>query len=425
MTATAPPADHGQSGERRRDIDLLRTLMVFGLVFFHTARIFDALPLPEGIKNEPTSLVATVVTAFFALWAMPLMFAMSGVALRNSLGKRTPGAFVRERLQRLLVPFLFGVLLVIPPQYYLHELGTDPANAGSYWQFLARFFDVRPCWRFPIPLCPTPRGLFQVAHLWFLWDLLLFSILLLPVFLWLQRPRAQRAIDWLARVSTRPGAALLWGLPLALIDAALVLTGNDYGGGWAHTMFALFLLCGYLVGTDRRLSQALGRSWRAGVIVAPLAVLAFVAGLYWLIEVRHVDPVNSYDWASVLWRGLKSVGAWAWIVAILGFGARPRQGRAPKAARTPRPTVAERRPGLIGRAVAYAGEAFLPFYVMHQTAVFAIGYVVVRWQIPASLKLVVISLAALVGTLVVYELAVRRWRVMRWLLGMRPAKGDR
>jgi peptidoglycan/LPS O-acetylase OafA/YrhL len=39
-----------RTAEHRRDLDLLRVLIVFGLVFFHTARIFDTLPLPEGVR---------------------------------------------------------------------------------------------------------------------------------------------------------------------------------------------------------------------------------------------------------------------------------------------------------------------------------------------------------------------------------------
>ena len=78
------------------------------------------------------------------------------------------------------------------------------------------------------------------------------------------------------------------------------------------------------------------------------------------------------------------------------------------------------RPSLSARVIAYAGEAFLAVYILHQTVVFVIGYYVVQWQTTALLKYAVISLAALAVTLLLYEFAVRRTRVTRWLLGMRP-----
>lgn len=81
--------------------------------------------------------------------------------------------------------------------------------------------------------------------------------------------------------------------------------------------------------------------------------------------------------------------------------------------------VTERQPG--ARLITYAGEAFLPFYILHQTIVFVIGYYVVAWELAAVAKYLVISLSALAATLLVYDVAVRRTRATRWLFGMRPA----
>jgi glucan biosynthesis protein C len=80
------------------------------------------------------------------------------------------------------------------------------------------------------------------------------------------------------------------------------------------------------------------------------------------------------------------------------------------------------RPGLGARAIAYAGEAFLPFYILHQTVIFVIGYYVVQWQTTALLKYLVISLSSLAATLLLYELAVRRTKVTRWLFGMKARR---
>jgi surface polysaccharide O-acyltransferase-like enzyme len=77
------------------------------------------------------------------------------------------------------------------------------------------------------------------------------------------------------------------------------------------------------------------------------------------------------------------------------------------------------------RSLAYASEAFLPFYILHQTIVFAIGYYVVPLDMPALAKYLVISLSALAATLLVYEVAIRRVPLIRWLFGMRPARPGR
>jgi hypothetical protein len=124
MTTTGSP--------RRQDLDLMRAAVVGGLIFFHTARIFD--PLDFYVKDQPPNLPLTLFVFFAGLWGMPLLFVVSGLGAWYSLRSRTATGFVRERLARLLVPFLVGLLLVVPPQVYyrLRFQGQDP---GSYWQF--------------------------------------------------------------------------------------------------------------------------------------------------------------------------------------------------------------------------------------------------------------------------------------------------
>jgi fucose 4-O-acetylase-like acetyltransferase len=46
---------------------------------------------------------------------MPLLFLVSGMAARQALQVRTVGAFARERLGRLLVPFVTGLVVFVPP----------------------------------------------------------------------------------------------------------------------------------------------------------------------------------------------------------------------------------------------------------------------------------------------------------------------
>jgi hypothetical protein len=78
------------------------------------------------------------------------------------------------------------------------------------------------------------------------------------------------------------------------------------------------------------------------------------------------------------------------------------------------------KPSLMDRIAGYAKEARLPFYILHHTPIVLIGYYVVQWEVNALIKYLVISLSALVVTLVVYDIGVRRMRLTRFLFGMRP-----
>ena len=60
------------------------------------------------------------------------------------------------------------------------------------------------------------------------------------------------------------------------------------------------------------------------------------------------------------------------------------------------------------RGLRYAAEASFPFYVLHQTVIVAVAYVVVAWDLEVWQKFTTVGLAALALTLVAYEVAVRR-----------------
>jgi hypothetical protein len=70
--------------------------------------------------------------------------------------------------------------------------------------------------------------------------------------------------------------------------------------------------------------------------------------------------------------------------------------------------------------LGYANEAVLPFYIIHQPMLLAIGFFVVEWSLPDPAKWLVIALAALSTVLVIYEFAIRRMNPVRLLFGMKP-----
>ena len=70
----------------------------------------------------------------------------------------------------------------------------------------------------------------------------------------------------------------------------------------------------------------------------------------------------------------------------------------------------------------YANEAVLPFYILHQTVMLAVGYVVLQWAIPDVLEWAIIVVISFVIIMALYEYLIRRWNVMRFLFGMKPLR---
>jgi glucans biosynthesis protein C len=409
--SAAQSSQRSSAPGRRAELDVMRAFVVAGLVIFHSAVVFASGS--SWFVNDPRpSIGFTVFLLWGSLWGMPLLFLVSGMGVRHAMRTRSAGVFVRERLARLFIPFVTGLVILVPPMFYLARLG-EPGFHDSYWRFWRRFLDV-PAIAGGL-LAHGSWSEFDPAHMWFLYVLLLLSIALLPVFLYLQRPGGARLVDRTAGFPDRHGILALFGgaAPMMVVEAAL---GPDINtGGWERLVYLFPLLYGYLIASDRRFEAALQRARRtalAGALVATV-VLAVWAGA---LGESGVDVGNGV--APGL-SALQGLAGWLWVVSILGFAGwliARRSRQSPTTADSP----AARPQPRWHRAARYANEAVLPFYVLHEPVIVAAAWVIVRWDAPIVAKYLALVIVSFAGTLGLYEVLVRRFRVSRLLFGMKP-----
>jgi hypothetical protein len=416
----------GSQARRRRELDAMGMLVVVGLVFFHSAQIFYFADF--YVKNEPpniesaSQLVSTLFVAFAGLWGMPLMFLIAGLSVWYSLRKRTAGQFALERTRRLVVPLVVGTVLLVPPIVYF-ALKADLTYSETFLQFLPRFFNIQLSIDFPRFLTGAPPDeLFTIAHLWFLEYLFVYTLVLLPLWLYLRRPAGQRLVERFGDLCALPWAIYTLALPIAIIEAAL---GTEFSGGWNRYAYVPFLIYGFLMAAEPRLGQAFQRHRRSAVTLGIMALLLYYAGNYMMGPVVEFDAQTKYDLPNVLFRALKGITSWFWVVLIMGLVAgvgkmRTRKETEPGREPLPDLSVALRKPSLMDRVFAYVGEAQLPFYVLHMTPIVIIGFYVVQWEVNALVKYPVIVLVTLGVTLLLYDIAVRRTWLTRFLFGMKP-----
>jgi hypothetical protein len=74
------------------------------------------------------------------------------------------------------------------------------------------------------------------------------------------------------------------------------------------------------------------------------------------------------------------------------------------------------------KVLAYGNEAVLPFYLFHQTIILAVGFFIIRWDMSILLKFLIIAAISFPLILVLYELFVRRFNIIRFFFGMRLKK---
>jgi glucan biosynthesis protein C len=386
--------------DRRYDIDWLRVIAMLAVFAFHSTRFFDTDSW--HLKNpEQSELLFVLTRGLIWPWVMELFFLLSGVGTWYALKSRPAGAYLWERVKRLLVPlYTVGLLVLLPPQFYF-ELVTRSGYRGSFWQSVPRFFagfGPPRVTAVPDALLPIPFS----GHLWFLQYLFLISLLTLPLLRYLRSEPGQRWVTRLAGWCDRRGGILLFVIPLAL--ALIGLRGLFVAErSWADLVwYATFFVIGYVMSADRRFTEAIKRH---GWVCLGLWLGAFYGGIGFLVLVAGYDPMpghQSFSWMYVLYQVLWSISSWSAVVFMLNVGARYLNAN--------------------HRVLAYGNEAVLPFYLFHQTVILVVGFFVIRWNAGILFKLLVVTVISFPLILGLYELLVRRFNAMRFLFGMRPRK---
>jgi len=151
---------------RRNEIDWIRNIGVLLLFVFHTASIFTYYE-PWYIWSDSKSWLATIIFILCIPWHMPILFFLAGASTRFSLGSRSSKKYILERVKKLLIPFILGMLILVPPQGYFARVSRGKP-VGNYFQQWKYFWTT-------ISNIPYDGGL-GPAHLWFILYLFIISI---------------------------------------------------------------------------------------------------------------------------------------------------------------------------------------------------------------------------------------------------------
>lgn len=372
--------------ERRIDIDWLRVLAMLTVFLFHCARFFDH----ENwhVKNIQLTQGASVFVGIVSQWIMPLFFVISAMSVYYSLSYRKSGQFLGSRIKRLAIPFIFGTFAHIPLQVYFERVSHSQFD-GSFIQFYPHYFD----------------GLYGFGgnfawmgfHLWYLEMLFIFSLMALPLFLYLQKETIHKTISRIAVFFKKPGTIFLLAFPLAFMELIVNLQPDGIGrrdfGGWSPLVYLIFFILGYLIASDTQFKEGIERS---RIIALFLGVTTTAVGIL-LLETGHSS--RGYYLAI-----LRAFNSWFWLMAILGFGSRHLKKES--------------------RVLKYANEAVLPFYILHQTVIVTIGFYIANWNANTVFKYLIISTSSFVAIIIIYDLLVKRINVFRFLFGLKRKNID-
>jgi surface polysaccharide O-acyltransferase-like enzyme len=135
--------------------DRARTFIILLVLLHHSVINYTYFGHGDSMRWLGFDLIVLFNDSFF----MAFMFFISGLFVRDSLVRKGPAIFLRDRVWRLGVPFLLSVVVLMPIAYYptflrYHLPGTTDFNFLHFW------------WR-TLTVGPWPSG-----PAWFLWVLL-------------------------------------------------------------------------------------------------------------------------------------------------------------------------------------------------------------------------------------------------------------
>ncbi len=378
-----------QPGERHYGLDWLRSGAFLLLMLYHGAMVFvtgDWL-----VKLAQIEWLAFPML-FLSPWRLAALFIIAGFASRALLAKlEEPRTFAWERTKRLLLPLLFAMALVIPPQSWV-RLVVEHGYTHDYLYFLTH--DVFRFGQLDGVTLPGWEHLWFVAYLWAFTMALAFALARLA-------PTAKvKAALWFERLGT--GSRLLW-LPLAYlvpVRAAITFTtGESHGlfNDWLSD--AIYLPCflfGFGLAGSRTLWPAVARLWRAALLLALLAYAILVqVELGWPADAKPPHLVMALDRAAM------AAMLWGMALVMLRLA----------------DTVLNRD----GRWRATLSEAIFPCYIVHQTLIVLTAWWLLPAHLPAPFAFAIILAATAAGCWLFYRLG-REVAWLRPLIGLNTAK---
>ena len=375
--------------ERLHYLDWLRVLAVLGVFYAHTADIFDKFYWHIKGVEQNTDLMVLVV--FGTEWGMALFFFLAGASAWFALESRTAGQFVSERFTRLIIPFLVGFLLLAPPLAYLVAISHSLYD-GNLLQFYPYYFEnIHISWN------PQWLGIYAF-HLWFLVFLFVISTLALPVMLYLRRKRSLRIISKLAAFCDRPAGLFVFVLPIALIQIALRALSPGYQSWSDFFTWLLIFIYGFMFLAEPRFESAIQKQWKLTLFVAIASILIMLVASFAGV-LSSWDSISTYSVGYILYQLFRSIVTWSWMIFVLYFGMRFLN--------------------FSDTVIDHANEAVLPFYILHYPVIVVIAFLTLAWNINMGVKFLFVSTVALIATLVLFDLFIRRIKVSRWLFGMK------
>ena len=268
---------------RKHYLDNIRWITVLLVAIYHVIFMYNGISTALTLEPfHPRQLQDGFLYLVYP-WFMILLFVVSGMASRFYLGSHTVKQFLSSRTRKLLVPSTLGLLVI----YWILGFFSMSINGA---------FETMPVDTIPKPVMFLIMAASGIGPLWFIQALWLFSLVLGLV----RKCEKKGKLFALCERVNLPVALLLmiplWGA--AQILNTPVVTVYRMG------VYSLSFFLGYFVFAHEAVVERLSKNWI--LLTAAAAVLGIGYVIFYYGGDPWVDPVVNgpfticYAWVAVL-----------------------------------------------------------------------------------------------------------------------------
>jgi len=364
--------------KRRYDIDALRSIALFLLIFYHLGQSFtynarNILFVQDKRPGDDIWILLNLLNS----WRIPLVFLIAGIALRLSFSKRSQAIILKERLKVLGIPWVFGSLVFASSSAYI----TGRFYGYPFFNELSNLI--------PFVLSTTDY------HMWFVLYILIFSLITIPFLKIISNKKEKDTI--FSKILNKPGGIFLFAIPVVLEGELLnrlrfdfAIDYGDFYQVYANTShgfvlgYIWFLIGIILTSQGDVFWESNKRNWKIHLVLGSLSYL------YRLF--------NEFESGLALDNRLIAFESFNFIFLMLGLGAVYLNKNSPQ--------------------LTYYKTAVYPVYIVHLPVQMAVMFYFSRINIHPIIKFPLALFVICFLSLTIYH-AIKNIKTLRPLFGLR------
>jgi len=278
-----------------------------------------------------------------------------------------------------MVPFIFGVFLLVPVQVYLEKVDQYPSLFNFYLHMFEGIF---------------PVGNFSWHHLWYLLYLYLIAMLFIP-FIAFSRSKGYAAFERIIeKITQLRGGMILFVIPVLASQIWLrpyfPEETHALADDWAFfCLYFLYFAAGFIFLGNSTIVKHIVRDRHICVFLAVITVV--------MMQIPSLKEKTGIEWLT--WTHLSITMGWAMSLALLGYFKEYFNKDHPV-----------RKP---------LNRAIYPFYLIHQPVLVIMAYLIIPTGFSIVVKALLIIGSCLIIIWLIYQFIITPFSFTRVIFGLK------